>query len=360
MADIRDLAEHLGISIGTVSRALNNRPGVNAQTRDKVLQAALALGYVANQSGRALRRGATNTIGFVIETGSAANQESGEFFFVLLDALHVDLARRGYDLVILPCHSADDPVEYLARLVARGIVDALIITATRRQDRRIGLLSKSGLPFITLGRSETEAVFPWIDLDFEGAATRSVRELTGLGHRRIAVGLPENDAMLGHHYLRGFREAMAVAGLPVDDSLIFRVPTSEAGGFALGRQVLTASPPPGAVILCSEAATVGLYASLTRGGLTPGVDISVITFRENLQLRFLAPAPACFRVDVASVGRMLADGVMRLVKGETGPQDSAPTGQLVAMEFVPGASVGPPSVSGDAARPLAGLARGGS
>ena len=53
----------------------------------RVLEAAIQLGYVANQSGRSLRRGATNTIGFVVETGSAANQESGEFFFILLDAL---------------------------------------------------------------------------------------------------------------------------------------------------------------------------------------------------------------------------------------------------------------------------------
>lgn len=342
MADIRDLAKHLNISTGTVSRALNNRPGVNAETRSKVLAAAIDIGYRANQSGRSLRRGATNTIGFVVETGSAANRESGEFFFIVIDELNLYLADRGYDLVILPCHSADDPVEFLARVVARGTVDALILTATRRQDQRIDLLSRSTLPFITLGRSETKADFPWIDLDFEGAATRSVQELVAQGHRCIAVGLPDSDAMLGHHYLRGFRQAMAAAGLAVDDSLIFRVPVSEAGGFELGRQIAAATPRPTAVVLCSEATTVGLYASLHRAGIAPGVDISVITFRENPQLRFLAPAPACFHVDVGAVGRMLAEGVLNLLADEPKPADSL----VVPMTFIPGASVTAPDARG--------------
>lgn len=128
---------------------------MNAETRSRVLQAAIEIGDVANQSGRNLRRGATNTIGFVIETGNPANQEGGAFFYIILDEMNLYLAARGYDLVILPCHSADDPAEFLARVVARATVDALVLTATRRQDRRIELLTRSVLPFITLGRSET-------------------------------------------------------------------------------------------------------------------------------------------------------------------------------------------------------------
>ena len=340
MADIRDLAKHLNISTGTVSRALNNRPGVNPETREKVLAAAIDLGYRANQSGRSLRRGSTNTIGFVVETGSAANQESGEFFFIVIDEMNLYLAERGYDLVILPCHSADDPVEFLARVVARGTVDALVITATRRQDRRIEMLARSGLPFITLGRSETAGDYPWIDLDFEGVAARSVEVLLAHGHRHIAVGLPDREVMLGHCYRRGFAEAMAAAGVPVEEDLIFRIPPSEAGGFELGRLIANANPRPTAVMLCSEAATVGLYASLQRAGITPGADISVITFRENPQLRFLAPSPACFRVDVAPIGQMLAEGVLRLLSTEEEPEPGRQNGTVLPMTYVPGASVG--------------------
>jgi DNA-binding LacI/PurR family transcriptional regulator len=335
VADIRDLAKHLNISTGTVSRALNNRTGVNAETRSKVLQAAVQIGYVANQSGRNLRRGATNTIGFVVETRGASNQESSEFFFIVLDQMHLYLAERGYDLIILPCHSADDPVEFLSRIVARGMVDALVLTATRRQDRRIELLSQSRLPFLTLGRSESGQGSPWIDLDFNGVARRSVAELVAHGHRRIAVGLPSSEAMLGYHYLWGYQAAMAEAGIAVDDRLILRTPTTQAGWFDFARSMMSGDTPPTAIMLCSDAATVGLYAGLEHCGIRPGQDLSIITFRENSQLRFLTPAPACFRVDVPAIGRMLGEGVLAMLSGEPAAQQ----GNVVPMEFIPGPSV---------------------
>lgn len=340
MIDIRRLADHLNISIGTVSRALNNRPGVHPETRARVLQAATELGYVANASGRSLRRGATNTIGFVIETGSPANQAGDNFFYIVTDAMHEYLAERGYDLVILPCHSADDPVEYLARLVARGIVDALVITATRVQDQRIALLAKSVMPFLTLGRSETAGEYPWIDLDFEGVAQRSVVELAALGHRRIAVALPDNDANLGHPYRAGYLAGMQAAGLPVDPALILRVATSEEGGYDFGRQIAAMNPRPSAALLCSEATTVGLYGALRNAGLSPGTDVSVIAFRENPQLRFLHPAPACFRADLPQLGRDMARAVLNLLDEKA--EDARRQHLIWPMEFVPGASVCPP------------------
>ena len=215
-----------------------------------------------------------------------------------------------------------------------------MITATRRQDQRIALLSRSILPFIALGRSESQGDFPWIDLDFEGAAARSVAELVAHGHSRIAVALPDSDAMLGYNYRRGFMEAMALAGLPVDQSLIFRVPTSEAGGYELGKCIVMASHRPSAVILCCEATTVGLYACLQQHGLVPGADLSIITFRENPQMRFLVPAPACFRVNLVQIGRLLAERVLaRLQESSDAGAGTSPENSVVPMEFLPGPSV---------------------
>lgn len=340
MTDIRRLAEHLNISIGTVSRALNNRAGVHPETRVRVLQAATELGYVANASGRSLRRGATNTIGFVIETGSPANQAGDNFFYIVTDAMHEYLAERGYDLVILPCHSADDPVEYLARLVARGIVDAVVITATRVQDQRIGLLARSVMPFLTLGRSETPGDYPWIDLDFEGAAQQSVAALVARGHRRIAVALPEKDVSLGVHYRKGYIAALEAAGLRVDPDLMIRVATSEEGGYAFGRRLAEMSDRPTGVVLCSEATTVGLYGALRDHGLRPGKDISIVTFRENPQLRFLDPAPACFTTDLTALGQEMGRAVLMLLGPD--PEAARRHHMIWPLRFLGGQSITAP------------------
>jgi DNA-binding LacI/PurR family transcriptional regulator len=342
MINIRRLADHLNISIGTVSRALNNRPGVHPETLEKVLKAAAELGYVPNQSGRSLRRGATNTIGFVIETGHPAHQSGDQFFYVVLDAMNLYLAERHYDLVILPCHSADDPVEFLSRVIARGTVDALVITATRRFDHRIAMLARSRLPFLTLGRSETPGSYSWIDLDFEGVARRSVMEAAKLGHRRIAVGLPDNDVALGYHYKAGYLSGMTDAGLHVDESLIMRVPTSEEGGFRLGLQIAAMEHRPSALLLCSEVTAAGVYAALAQEGLEVGRDISIVAFRENPLMRFLNPMPACFRLDLKALGTLIGKAVLDML-APTDDTAVGPRSEIVGLEFLSGASLQPPA-----------------
>ncbi len=348
--DIRALANHLNISIGTVSRALNNRVGVNPSTRKRVLDAAMTLGYVANQSGRSLRRGATNTIGFVIETGEPATTSGDNFFFIVVDAMNGVLAEKGYDLVILPCHSADDPVEFLQRAIARGTVDALVITATRQQDRRIALLAESGVPFVAFGRSETPGTYPWIDFDFEGVARRSVAALSEVGHRRIAVALPNTDAAFGAHFKRGYLEGLEAAGIPRDDLLVLCMESSEAGGFEFGRKIAAMQPRPTAVLISSGIATVGFYGALRNAGLHPGHDVSIVVFRENPQIRFLQPTPACFQADLPELGQALAGMVVDLLRGESATAHERSI--IWPMTFLPGNSILPPP--GDEAAPVSG------
>lgn len=341
VTDIRRLADHLNVSIGTVSRALNNRPGVHPETREKVLRAATELGYVANQSGRALRKGATNTIGFVVESGHPSNLGGDNFHFATIDAMNARLADHGLDLVILPCHSADDPAEFLARTVARGTVDALVLTATRQQDKRIALLARSRMPFLTLGRSATPGDYPWIDLDFVSTARDSVARLVALGHRRIAVGLPDRDVALAHHYLAGFRQGMAEAGLVVDDSLILNAESSESGGAALGAALLAHPARPTAVMLCSEIKAIGLYAHLAGQGLVPGRDLSVVVFRQSPQLRFLSPAVAGYQLSLRDLGAALADAVADLLAERAGAVPTRARAMIWPMTFQDGPSLAP-------------------
>jgi DNA-binding LacI/PurR family transcriptional regulator len=178
LVGIKRLAEHLNISIGTVSRALNGRPDVNPETRKRVLEAAAELGYVANQSGRNLRQGNTNAIGFMIESGVDTAGNSDNFFLGVFDGVQHVLARHHLDLLVLPCPGDEDPSQYLQRMVARRAVDAMIISATHRTDARIDMLAKARIPFIALGRSTSgEGGHPWVDLDFEGVANRAVDRL---------------------------------------------------------------------------------------------------------------------------------------------------------------------------------------
>jgi DNA-binding LacI/PurR family transcriptional regulator len=343
MVGIRRLAQHLNVSIGTVSRALNGRPDVNEETRKRVLAAASELGYVANQSGRNLRQGNTNAIGFMIESSMETAGNSDNFFLGVFDGVQQVLARHQLDLVVLPCASDEDPSRYLQRMVARRAVDAMIISATHRVDHRIDMLLKAHIPFIALGRSTSGGDYPWVDLDFEGVANRAIDRLVANGHRRIAVALPSNDINLGFVFLEGIREALKRHKIPYDPALVVRAASSEQGGYQVAHQVLAMKERPTAVVLIYELMAIGVYRRLNEAGVTPGSDMAVVGFRESPLARFLSPTLTCFRISLRDLGVSLAESLLATMPAfaDVYPQGIAHT--IWPMELVAGESDRPPA-----------------
>lgn len=335
---IKRLAEHLNISIGTVSRALNGRPDVNEETRRRVLEAAAELGYVANQSGRSLRQGTTRAVGFMIESGSDTAGNSDNFFLGVFDGVQNVLARHHLDLVVLPCATDEDPALYLQRMVARRIVDALIISATHRKDQRIDLLNKAHIPFIALGRSETGGKHPWLDLDFEGVANRAVDRLVSRGHKRIAVGMPSNDINLGFVYLNAYKDALKRNKIAFDPKLVFRVASSEQGGYQLGNDLLAMSEPPTAVVLVYELLAIGLYRRLGEAGLQPGRDLAIIGFRASPLAKFLSPTLTCFSISLRDLGIALGESLLASMPAYAEAYPQGIVRKVWPMELVPGES----------------------
>ena len=110
MKGIARLASELGISTGTVSRALNGKPDVNAETRARVLEAAHRLGYAPNASARNLAKGVTNSIGFMIELNPVIASNNDNFFMGVFDGVQSVLRLHGLDLLVLPCPTATTPM----------------------------------------------------------------------------------------------------------------------------------------------------------------------------------------------------------------------------------------------------------
>jgi DNA-binding LacI/PurR family transcriptional regulator len=313
MKGIRQLARHLDISIGTVSRALNGKADVNAETRERDLAAAVELGYVANQSGRSLRQGTTNVIGLMIESDQKTSESGDSFFLGLTGGLQTVLSRHKLDLIMLPCPREEDPAEYLQRMVARGVVDAMILSATQRVDNRLDFLSRSRIPFVTLGRSTSGGNYSWIDLDFEGVANQSVDRLVAHGHRRIAVAAPSTEINLGYVFLDGYRNALHRNGIEYDPSLVLRVQSSQEGGYQAADELLQIDNRPTAVVLVNELMALGLYRRLTEAGVTPGRDIAVVGFREEPRTKYLQPTLTCFRMSLRDLGIELAETLLSIM-----------------------------------------------
>ncbi|WP_201404662.1 substrate-binding domain-containing protein [Kaistia sp. 32K] len=338
MVSIKALAQHLNISIGTVSRALNGRADVNPETRKRVLAAAEALGYVPNQSGRSLRQGTTNVIGFTIETNIETTSQGDTFFMTVFDGVQTVFARHKLDLVVLPCSSEDDPYDHVRRVVSRQFVDGLLISATQRIDPRIDFLIERGIPFVTLGRSESGGDHSWIDVDFEGVAAGAVARLVARGHRRIALANTARGINLSYIFEDAYRRALTDHGIAYDPDIAIRGEITERGGYEICDRLLSLPDCPTAVVLVNENLAIGFYRRLHDAGLMPGRDMAIIGLRQSPQARFLSPTLTCHRLSLHDVGVELAQSLLAMMPAYKDQYPQGMVQKIWPMELVPGES----------------------
>ena len=308
--DIRSLANHLGLSIGTVSRALNDRKDVNPQTRQRVIAAADALGYTPNQSGRTLRSGRTGTVGFMLTLEHDSAVYGEPFFMALWEGVQSGLDKHGLDLVILLARKGEDALTFLRRHVSRGTVDAWLLSATQVHDDRIAFLQNRNIPFVALGRSDTERPFAWIDLDFEAVVADAIALFAAAGHRRIGLVAPPATINNSQIVIDSYKSALENAGIDWDPNLVHHGDTDEVDGESAARELMMLHDKPSALLLMGETAPVGAYRALRQLHLEPGRDIAVIGLRDNPACRSLLPKLTCFKLDLEALGLALSEAVV--------------------------------------------------
>lgn len=338
MRGITRLAKDLGISTGTVSRALNGKPDVSEATRQRVLEAARRIGYAPNQAARALAQGQTRAVGFMIDLDPETAASSDYFFMGVFDGVQSVLAEQGLDLLIMPCPTGKDHYSYLQRFATRGVFDAMILAAMKRDDPRVELLQREKIPFVTLGRSDGRTDHAWIDLDFDDTATVAVERLLAQGHRRVALTLPKGEINFGYILLDSYKRILARHGMAFDPALVFRTGRSETAGYEAMGQMLALDQPPTAVLLIYEVTAIGVYRRLFEAGLLPGPDMAIVGFRDEPSIRFLVPSLTCFSLSLGALGRLIGTSLLAQIPRF---QEQFPQGRvqnLLKLELKPGES----------------------
>lgn len=334
---IRQLASELRLSIGTVSRALNDRPDVNDETRARVKAAAIRAGYVPNQSGRSLRSGRTGIIAAVIPTRTfASTTDPG--LFAILEGARRTLRDQGLELAVLFRGPEEDALENLQRTVQRRIADAVIISETMEADPRIAYLNACGMDYVTFGRSRGIQDYPFVDFDFESMAREAVRIFVADGHRRLAVALSEPALNYEAIIADEVRAAARRHGLPPGAVQILPTRGGRLTGpgrdrFAAGTEI------PTAILATHECIAATLYADLEALGLGIGRDVSVVCTFPAVDTRSLAPALSHFSADLDAVGVALAETLAGFLPDGPPGHRRTPS-HLVPLTFAPRASHG--------------------
>lgn len=311
---IRALAEQLGLSISTVSRALNGYKDVNASTRRRVIEAARACGYRPNPTARRLVSGKTGAIGLI------APITVGEFgipgFSRFVEGAAARLYEAGYYLLANALPEGAPDREAYDRFAGGGWVDGVILRQTLSDDARIRRLADAGFPFACYGRTASPIAMAWVDADDEGAFHDVTARLLARGHRRLALLNAPARLNFARLRQRGFERALAAAGISAEQAFTVNLEPSEPLAFEAALDLLGTANPPTALICESDAVALAAMAACRSSGREPGRDIAVTGFGNTPFSAYAEPSLTTMENFEYDNGREVASLLLRRLAGE--------------------------------------------
>jgi len=335
--NLRTLADRLGLSQTTVSRALNGHPGVNAETRARVAAVAETMGYLPDLTARRLATGRAGSVGlaWVADIGAPSDPVMLE----LVAGIGEIARRNGVAIQLNPIPRSEERTSY-RQLAASRQVDGVILTSPTLADDRVAICRELGLPFVLHGRTEAHGPpFPFLDIDNRGAFFRATRLLLRFGHRRIAFLNGLGSYTFARDRAEGALAAYRDSDADPDGLTLCSGPMDEAFGHGTAHSLFGAVRPT--ALLCSSVVIArGVERALRELGLTVGEDVSVIAHDDAVPFlkpeNFYVPL-SCTTSSVRSAGRRVCERLVeRLGGGEAGG------GEVWPVDLIMRESVGPP------------------
>ncbi|MDP9888527.1 LacI family DNA-binding transcriptional regulator [Pseudarthrobacter enclensis] len=291
---IEDVAAAAGVSTATVSRAVRGLPRVSPATREKILEVAGNLGYVASSSASGLATGRTRTVGVL------APYVDRWFFFKAIEGVDRELHQRGYNLSLFNLGGQRGARERLfSKTMVYKQIDALLVLCMSLTHEEIEDLQRIDIPLIIVGGPVEDC--PSIGIDDYAAAADATSHLIGLGHRKVALLHGQDDSDLNFTVPRlrveGFVETMAKAGsiMPPEWDIFgnFTVRSGQEGFDALWGKP---GPKPTAILCASDEMAIGAMLQARRRGVRVPEDLSIIgidnhEFSEAMGLTTVAQDP---------------------------------------------------------------------
>jgi LacI family transcriptional regulator len=318
LATLKDISAELGLSVATVSRALNGFPEVNVRTRRQVEEAAKRLNYRPNRLAQKLQSGRSGMVGMIVRPDPKSPADRS--FVEIMMGLSQELAVHDIDMVFQVAVDSD-PVFPYKRLVEKNTVDGFILNAPRLNDRRFEYLRHQNIPFVVHGRGGGEPDYPYFDIDNAGVGAASVNLMADLGHTRIAL---LNGP--GHWGYAAQRRTGVAATLKARDLNVpqqFLVDDDRDPNFsyraALGMLSGRYGPRPTAIICASTIFASGVYRAAKDLGMAVPSDLSIIAHDDAVpELRAInfEPSLTVTRAPLRNACRPLAQCLIGAMNGE--------------------------------------------
>ncbi len=307
---IADVAAEAAVSSMTVSRVINNTGRVNELTRERVRKAIKKLGYQPNQVARSLSTRRTRAIGLVVP------DITNPFFPEIVRGAEDAAWQAGYTVSL--ANAVEDPSRERAaiRKFEAHRMDGLIVCSARLPDAELAELVENHPVSVLINRRLPSGPSVSLMVDDRHGAMLATRFVLGRGHERVALLAGPDRSASAAMRRHGFHEAMAAAGLTPDDDLILTCePTEEAGHAAL-RTLVERGRPFSALIAYNDLMAVGVQQAAAELGLSVPNDVAVVGCDDIRMASLVTPSLTTLRVDTYAIGRLAAETVFALQRGE--------------------------------------------
>ena len=337
---IQALAKELGLSKSTVSRALNDYPDISIDTKRRVSEVALKMGYHPSSQARGLRSGKTHTIGLVLDMDSGNTHRP--FLSDFLDGISGYLSERNWTLSVATAVGMAGMVATHRKLLLDHKVDGFIVPRNHQVDGRLQLLSEAHVPFAVYGRCDAHKSIPCFDILSEDAMREAVKRLADFGHRRIAFIGGHADANYQVIRLAGFQQGMLESQLDYDAELSTRFAVTEEEGRQAAEALWNSPVPPTAIVCAMDRAALGACQAARDLGLHLASDVSVIGYDGIPEGQYAKSKLTSFAVDNKHAGETLARLLLNTIENKQKTVENFH--ELQAAKLICGNTDGPASL----------------
>jgi LacI family transcriptional regulator len=301
---IHEIAQSLGISSATVSRALNNSDArISPATRQKVRKMAEKLGYQPNVVAASLRKGHSNIIGIIVPYANRV------FFSSIIRGVEEEVKKHGYNVIICQSYeSLENEKEDVNTLLSAQVAGILISPSRETWSDVDHLLKvmKSGKTLVMFDRMLKSVPASSVAIDDFQAAYEMVDHLIKQGRKRVACFYGNPNVSVFNERRRGFLNAMADNGLEVPEDYLVRVPSDIDEGKKAAKKLMGLSTPPDAIFSFSDFSALGAMQWLKENKYSIPADICIAGFGNDPFTSFITPPMSSIEQKSIEMGKTAA------------------------------------------------------
>ncbi|HUO58477.1 MAG TPA: LacI family DNA-binding transcriptional regulator [bacterium] len=315
MATIKDVAKQAGVTIGTVSRVLNNKKWVSEDCRKKVLVAIKDLHYKPQAHARRLRQKHSRICGVIAPHHTAIFRSP--FFTDIMQGLEEIAAEHQYRLLIHPLNETARAQVSYRTLLGDGSVDGMFVLNAWSTDASIRELTEANVPFVLVnGKITAQEELPYVGFDNRGGVKKAIAHLVDLGHERIGIINGRMTTTNALERFQAFQEMLADHQLEFHSDWVADGDFEEEGGYKACLKILSAVRRPSAILCANDLMAIGAMRALKDKGLSVPEDMSIVGFDNMEEAAYHEPALTTVAFSAYEMGKLAAHKMFQMIAEE--------------------------------------------